>query len=715
MVAAGQLVTVAATLLLAASPDVPEAAGTLAALARALRTAPSPASYQRLALFADEHSKTELGAQASFALGMADFKQERWAEAREMFGAAEASRRLADYARLYGARAQVQRGDSEAAEHTLAGFSFARSRLAEDAHVLEADLLVRQGQARQAVVRLRRQPNLWNRPKLLLALAKALWAAGDAVTAAETLHRIYYEFPLGPEAEPSNELSVRLRQELKGEYPWPSEALRRTRAERLWAQGAFRGARSAYLDLSVRAREPTRSEARVRAVLALYRLGAARAACEELGALTRIPAALEGEFRSYRVRCNLLAGRTEQVEADLKFLESKHAGSQWFERALSAAGETALARGELARARDSYRSLVEAFPRSEATPGAHWKLAWLAYRAGESPPAARLMEEHLKRFPQSAFLARALYWRAQLALEAGEEPLARRLLALVRERAPRDYLAQEAERVERKLQGAPAGDGEVFPEWLEKLARPAYPPSIELPPAVEARMEKAAALERLALWELATEELAAVLRQFPHAELYRAQARLAFVQGKYARATERLRRAYPDYDRYRLEDLPRAVWEIIFPRPYWEVIRREARRRRVDPYLVAALIRQESRFERDARSSAGALGLMQLMPRTARSLARRRRLPASRILEPQLNIRLGTQFLAQLLRRFDGEVEKAVAGYNAGGTRVAKWAAQEDYRQPAEFVESIPVAQTRQFVYIVLRNYSFYRELYAQR
>ncbi|MFQ5777344.1 MAG: transglycosylase SLT domain-containing protein [Terriglobia bacterium] len=707
--------TVAATLLLAGSSDAPGAASELAGLAHALRADPSPENYQRLALFADQHSKTELGAQASFALGMADFEQERWDESSERFGAAGTSRRLGDYARLYGARAQAHRGALETAQHTLAEFSFAGSRLQEDAQALEADLLVRQGRAREAVVRLRRLPNRWNRPKLLLALAKALWAAGEPVAAAETLHHIYYEFPLNREAEPSNELSLRLRQELKSEYPWPSEALRRRRAERLWAQAAFRGARSAYLDLSVRAREPTRSEARLRAALALYQLGAASAACKELGTVARVPEALEGEFRSYRVRCNLLAGRTEQVEADLKFLESRVAGSEWFERALLAAGETARARGELARARDSYRRLVEAFPRSESTPGAHWKLAWLSYRAGESPAAARLMEEHLKRFPQSPFLPRALYWRAQLALEAGEEPLARRLLALVRERAPRDYLAQEAERIEQELQGAPAGNGDAFPEWLEELvpgARPALP---ELPPAVETRVEKAAALERLARWELAEEELVAVLRQFPHPEVYRAQARLAFVQEKYARATERLRLAYPDYDRYPLEELPRKVWEIIFPRPYWEVIRREARRRRVDPYLVAALIRQESRFERDARSSAGALGLMQLMPRTARSLARRRRLSESRILEPQFNIRLGTQFLAQLLRRFHGEVEKAVAGYNAGGTRVAEWVSQGGYRQPAEFVESIPVAQTRQFVYIVLRNYRFYRELYAPR
>ncbi|MEE9234400.1 MAG: lytic transglycosylase domain-containing protein, partial [Candidatus Acidoferrales bacterium] len=168
------------------------------------------------------------------------------------------------------------------------------------------------------------------------------------------------------------------------------------------------------------------------------------------------------------------------------------------------------------------------------------------------------------------------------------------------------------------------------------------------------------------------------------------------------------------YWRYRLGALPREAWEVLFPRPYWSLIEREARRQGIDPLLVAALIRQESRFERDAVSSAGALGLMQLMPPTARHLARSRRLSRERILEPELNVRLGTRFLAELLEQFQGRVEMAVAAYNAGGRRVKEWEARDDYREMAEFVEDIPVTQTREFVYIVLRNYRFYRDLYGE-
>jgi soluble lytic murein transglycosylase len=228
-----------------------------------------------------------------------------------------------------------------------------------------------------------------------------------------------------------------------------------------------------------------------------------------------------------------------------------------------------------------------------------------------------------------------------------------------------------------------------------------------------AQVEKADALARLSRHELAAEGLEAALQRQPHPQLYLAQARVSFSQRKYARATVQLTRAYPAYWRYRLEDLPREAWEIMYPKLYWDLIVRESRKHNLDPYLVAGLIRQESRFESEAVSSAGALGLMQLMPGTARMLAGRR-VSRHQAFDPETNIRLGTKYLAQLLARFNGNVEKAVAGYNAGGTRVEQWST-ESFSDSAEFVESIPITQTREFVHTVLRNYRFYQDLYPSR
>lgn len=681
-------------------------------LSRALRGDTSVENYLRLSRFVGRYAESELSAQAGFALGMADFERERWPQARARFQAATASTLLRDYATLFLARAEAQLGALEAAQRALEEFSFAGSPVEEAAQVTKADLLLRAARANEAVRWLKAQPGGEKRPALLLALARALEATGQKVAAAEILNRIYYEFPLSPEAEPSNEQLAQLRKQLNTRFPAPSEALRRKRAETLWAARAYRGARSAYLDLSVRATELTRSDAQLRAALALYQAGATRAACRELQRVRTVASELQAEYSAYLVRCRLQEGNVEAASSNLSFLATAYRETNWYEEALLAAGNAAFARGDTERARRYYQELLGAFPAGEDAAEAQWKLAWLTYREGDTATAARLLEEHLERFPDSSFRSRAFYWRAQLARAAGEEPLAQRLLALLADWAPRDYWAQQAAR--RGRSGAPGGDVYAYPAWVEKAAQPpARPAASELTPAQQALAEKAAALERLGFAELANETLEVALAQGPHPQLSLLQARVALGEQKYARATEVLARAYPGYWRCSQEDLPREAWEILFPRPYWEMIEREAGREGIDPYLVAALIRQESRFERDAESSAGALGLTQLMPGTARRLARRRRLPPSRILEPEFNIQLGTRYLAQLLRRFDGSLEKAVAGYNAGGERVEEWASARNYREPAEFVESIPITQTREFVYTVLRNYRFYRDLYA--
>jgi len=689
--------------------DVPGAE--LSRLAKALRADPSRRNYERLARFAEEYRESELSAQANFVLGLTDFNDYRWIEAREHFDEARASSWLRDHATIYLARAEVELGALERAQQRLQEYSFSGSPVEASAAVLAADIWLRMERPREAVAWLRRQPAVEERPALLYILGQAQKAAGSLQAAALTLQSVYYAFPLSAEAEPSKQLLGELQKELKENYPEPNEALRRGRAERLWAVEAYRGARAAYVELAERSRDPLRTEAKLRAAISLYRLHDRGSACRELKNLGSVPAALEGEMRSYRTRCFLQDRDTQAAEADLRYLEQNHPATAWTGDALLDAGHHALARGEEPRAWEYYRRAVAASPEGDGVAAAHWKMAWLTLRQRRQE-AARLLEEHITRFPQSIYLPRALYWRARLAMEAGEDRLASYLLAQLRRLAPHDYLSQQAERLQASL-GAPSGTSPL-PDWVSKFSLP-HDVVDNGPLSTEARrqLDRATLLEKLGLWDLAEGDLEAAFGESTHLQIALARARIAMGQEKYAVASERLRRAFPAYWRAELKDLPREVWEIMFPRPYWELIEREARQNGLDPYLIAGLIRQESRFESTAVSSAGALGLMQLMPPTARDLARTRRLSRDRILDPELNIRLGTRFLRQLLDRFGGSPEKAVAGYNAGGTRVAGWVTETGAKDAPELVESIPVRQTREFVYIVLRNYAVYRNLYA--
>jgi soluble lytic murein transglycosylase len=129
---------------------------------------------------------------------------------------------------------------------------------------------------------------------------------------------------------------------------------------------------------------------------------------------------------------------------------------------------------------------------------------------------------------------------------------------------------------------------------------------------------------------------------------------------------------------------------------------------------VASLIRQESEFNPRAVSYANAYGLMQLLPPVGRKMAREEgigRFRTFQLLNPSMNIRLGTRYLREMLDRFGGVEEYALAAYNAGDTRVAEWQAAGPYSGIDEFVESIPFTQTREYVEAIVRNEETYREI----
>jgi len=131
---------------------------------------------------------------------------------------------------------------------------------------------------------------------------------------------------------------------------------------------------------------------------------------------------------------------------------------------------------------------------------------------------------------------------------------------------------------------------------------------------------------------------------------------------------------------------------------------------------VAALIRQESEFDPRAVSRANAYGLTQVLPSTGRQLSRRvgiARFSPSMLFQPEVNLKLGTYYLKTLLDQHNGKWEEALASYNAGKRRTDDWVTWASFREPAEFIETIPFTETRTYIQIVLRNAYIYRQLYG--
>jgi len=157
------------------------------------------------------------------------------------------------------------------------------------------------------------------------------------------------------------------------------------------------------------------------------------------------------------------------------------------------------------------------------------------------------------------------------------------------------------------------------------------------------------------------------------------------------------------------------VLRAIFPWPQRDLVSAESAAFGLDPFLVAGLIRQESWFLPTARSRAGAVGLMQLMPATARDVARRLGVSwrDAFLTLADANLHLGSAHLAGLARHYGRDIARALAAYNAGGRPVARWSRLRGTDDAVGFVEQIGYPETQQYVRAVLRNRDLYRALYG--
>ena len=168
---------------------------------------------------------------------------------------------------------------------------------------------------------------------------------------------------------------------------------------------------------------------------------------------------------------------------------------------------------------------------------------------------------------------------------------------------------------------------------------------------------------------------------------------------------------------YPIELIPRAQLELLYPAPYAGTIKRVAGERGIDARFVLAVMRQESRFQPDARSVAAASGLMQLIPETAQKMAGelgRNYLNGDDLYYPATSILFGTQYLADLFKRFPGRPEAVAASYNGGPDNIERWLARSKSGSADRYVAEIVYAQSKDYVYKVMANYRMYQYLYDE-
>jgi soluble lytic murein transglycosylase len=405
--------------------------------------------------------------------------------------------------------------------------------------------------------------------------------------------------------------------------------------------------------------------------------------------------------------------------AALSQIQALDAHSSSYESALYSVANLFYWGGDWQNAGRHYQTLVDSFPQGSHAQDAGWRLIWCHYLAGAHDQARQAFRNYLAHYPRSAHAPASLYWLGRLEEEQGNTTDAQALYSFLQSRFAHSYYAEQASLRQRKLSAARPAETPSPTSIAEELA-PQIPPRAPSPLSScpsnvpDESLQPVLAIEALSLEGLGEQYLKASLAGRPaHPEEQFLLSRLEAGQGNVSVALADAIKTVPDYPFYDFSELPREMWNLLFPRTYWELVRRHARANRLDPYLVMGLIRQESGFNARATSSAGARGLMQILPKTASRSRRpsRIRSTGARLYNPTFNVRFGCSYLRTLLEDFDGKPEMALAAYNAGDFRVRGWLRGNSFHDSAEFLEAIPIHATRLYVESVLRDAAIYRQL----
>ena len=354
--------------------------------------------------------------------------------------------------------------------------------------------------------------------------------------------------------------------------------------------------------------------------------------------------------------------------------------------------------GRLDRAMAGYGQTASMAPTMDRAGLARMRLGQLHIGGGDHGRAAQVFEDYLADFPSGRRWQEAAYWAAWARLRLGEREAAAEHVALVTRGDPLSYYAfLGAELIgedhDPELDPDPPFDeSSVF--WM-------YEPLREAGLLRRAGMNSAAADVATRLVERAEGSPAALLRlaegliaEGMHIEGIRVGGRAQ--SAGYPRSPRLVRAAYP--------------------LPYRDIIFEEAAKHDVDPFLMAALIRQESAFDPGIVSGAGAIGLMQVMPATGRELASRegpRPFSPAALRVADVNLHLGSRYLAQMLSRYNGQLPLVLSAYNAGPSRANRWRRLPEASDLQRFIERIPFFETRNYVKSVERNLRIYRWLHG--
>lgn len=352
--------------------------------------------------------------------------------------------------------------------------------------------------------------------------------------------------------------------------------------------------------------------------------------------------------------------------------------------------------GRLTQAKDRYRQVVSMSPSADRAGLARMRWGQIHVSNDELEAAADVYQGYLTEFPNGRRWEEAAFWGARAARSVGDTAWASAATARLRAESPLSYYVAVGGDPENVFAALPEGSALEDPGWL----------SWEL--------EVLSLLDQSGLDEGAAAHADAMIKTAWESD--DVLLRLAVAFGEEGRPRDGINLGWELRRRGKAWD--RRLLRVVFPFPHSDLVGARACELELDPYLLAAIVRQESAFQADVVSAAGAVGLMQVMPATGKELARKvgpRAFRQEFLTVPELNVHLGAAYLADLLRRYDGDIPLVLSAYNAGPTRANRWRRLPQAGDPLRFTERIPFRETRDYVKNVTRNRVLYRWLYGPR
>lgn len=353
--------------------------------------------------------------------------------------------------------------------------------------------------------------------------------------------------------------------------------------------------------------------------------------------------------------------------------------------------------------------LLNRYGKSNAAAELRWDMAQKSAEAGDIETAQKWAAPLLSQNPDSEFAPEAAFWLGKWANQLGKPNEAKQVFETVLTRYPESFYAWRS----ASMLGWDVGDFSSVRQLKPPVARPAARPA--LPTGSESLQELHQLGQDRDAWALWQAEFRDPMQPSVAEQFTDGVMRLGVgdhLDGIFMVSHLSERELPEEQTQYRALKKQLGYWYALYPFPYLEPIEAWSQERQLNPLLVTALIRQESRFMPGIKSSAGAVGLMQVMPDTGTWIAQKIKLKEFELTDPDDNIKLGTWYLDYTHTEYDGNSMLAVASYNAGPGAVADWVAKKGVGDADQFIESIPYSETRGYVKSVFENYWNYLRLY---